>query len=262
MARQNNASPLLPGDQESVGQAAAGEGDYYASLCAFAPASCLNLFQFHVDWNTPGNSTFGNIAVLFPSHFNELCPVTWNCILQPNFHTLDSLGDRLMNRLSWRRAPVNGNTHEVLVVNHSVDVGSSQGGVRWYEILDPDSNPTLDQQSTFAPDSNSRWMGSIAMDKEGNLGVGYSVSSPIVFPSIRYSGRLAGDPPNTLRTENVIVNGQGAQSGFNRWGDYSSMNLDPDDGCTFWYTNEFVAQAGGQHWKTKIGTFKFASCGP
>jgi hypothetical protein len=261
MPRQSNASPLLPGDQESVGQGAPGEPDFYASLCAFAPASCLNLFRFHVDWNTPGNSAWTLAAVLTPTHYNELCLSTRNCIPQPNFQYLDALGDRLMHRLSWRRMAINGVGHDVLLVTHSVDTGSSHAGVRWYEILDPDSTPTIAQQSTFAPDNDNRWMASIAMDQDGNIGLGYSVSSLTTLPAIRYSGRRAGDPPNTLRAEGTIVDGNGAQAESNRWGDYSSMSLDPSDGCTFWYTNEFYGAGFSTNWRTKIGTFQFASCG-
>jgi hypothetical protein len=261
MHRQANASPLLPADQESVAQADPGEPNFYMSLCAFAPASCLNLFKFHVDWSTPGNSTFTIVTVLVPALFSELCLATRDCILQPNFQALDAISDRLMNRLSWRRANINGSTHDVLVANHTVNAGGGQAGVRWYEILDPDSHPTIAQQSTFAPGIDNRWMGSIAMDKDGDIALGYSVSSIVTMPAIRYTGRLAGDPPNSLRAEGTIMDGGGAQAGSNRWGDYSSMSLDPSDGCTFWYTNEYFQANSSHTWHTKIGAFKFASCG-
>src|SRR5262249_47000463 len=158
------------------------------------------------------------------------------CIVQPGTTTrLDSLADRLMYRLAYR----NFGDHESLVVNHSVTAGSS-GGVRWYEIQNPDGTPVGAHQSTFAPDSNFRWMGSIAMDQAGDMAMGYSVSSSTVSPSIRFTGRAPTDPANTMQAETSIVAGGGSQTGnLTRWGDYSSMSVDPVDDCTFWYTTEY-----------------------
>src|SRR6202165_370227 len=103
-------------------------------------------------------------------------------------------------------------------LNHSVTAGSSVG-VRWYELRSPNTTPTVFQQGTYAPDSNFRWMGSIAMDKVGNIAVGYSVSSASMKPAIRYTGRAPGDPAGTLQAENTIISGAGAQTGgLSRWG--------------------------------------------
>jgi hypothetical protein len=162
-----------------------------------------------------------------------------------------------MYRLAYR----NFGTHESLVVNHSVVAGSS-GGIRWYEIQNPSGTPAVAQQSTFAPDSNYRWMGSIAMDKAGDLAVGYSVSGSSLNPTIRYAGRVATDPTSTLEAEVNVVTGTGSQTtGLGRWGDYSAMQVDPVDDCTFWYTQEYIKSNGTFNWNTRIANFKFPNCG-
>ncbi len=180
----------------------------------------LNLWKFHVDFTTPAK----------------------------------------MYRLAYR----NFTTHESLVVNHSVAVGTkhkSPVGVRWYELRAPSGTPTVFQSGTFAPDSNFRWMGSIAMDKVGDIALGYSVSSSSTFPSIRFTGRVPTDPLGTMEAENSIKAGAGSQiGGLNRWGDYSSIAIDPVDDCTFWYTNEYLKTSGSFNWSTQIASFKFPGC--
>jgi hypothetical protein len=151
-------------------------------------------------------------------------------------------------------------------VTHSVRAGTSNrnpfSGVRWYEIRNPNTAaPTIFQQSTFAPDTSFRWMGSIAMDKMGNMALGYSVSSASMHPSIRYTGRMAGDTRGTMQAENTIINGTGSQlRNLSRWGDYSAMTVDPVDDCTFWYTTEYLKANGTFNWSTRIASFKFPDC--
>ncbi|MGZ3666285.1 MAG: hypothetical protein ACXVDA_17590, partial [Ktedonobacterales bacterium] len=172
---------------------------------------------------------------------------------------LDSLADRAMYRLAYR----NFGDHESLVVDHAVTAGSSVG-MRWYEIRSPNATPTVYQQATYAPDSSYRWMGSIAMDASGDMAMGFSISRSSLHPGIHYTGRLVGDALNSMpQGEASIIDGAGSQTGSNlsRWGDYSSMTVDPADGCTFWYTNEYIPSNGAFNWKTRIGSFKFSSCG-
>ena len=143
------------------------------------------------------------------------------------------------------------------MVNHSVAV-SGGGGVRWYEMQNPSGTPTVAQQGTFAPDSTYRWMGSVAMDKAGDLAVGYSKSSSSVYPSIAFAGRVPTDPSGTLEAETSVVSGTGSQTGtLTRWGDYSAMTVDPTDDCTFWYTQEYIKTNGTFNWSTRIANFKF-----
>jgi len=159
-----------------------------------------------------------------------------------------------MYRLAYRHF---GDGHESLVVNHST---SSPAAIRWYEIQNPAGTPALFQQGTYSPDASSRWMGSVAMDAGGNIAAAYSVSSSSMLPGIRYAGRLLSDPLGTLGAETTLVQGAGAEVGTYRWGDYSSLSLDPSDDCTFWYTNEYF-KTNGTSWSTRIGSFKFPSCG-
>ena len=169
---------------------------------------------------------------------------------------VDTLGDRLMSNFEYR----NLNGAESLWLTRTVVNGTSTG-IRWMEIRGMSATPSVYQQGTFAPDSNYRWMPSIGVDKQGNMAVGYSVSSSTMFPAIRYAGRLVSDPLGTLgQGEASLIEGTGSQSGgYNRWGDYASMTIDPVDGCTFWFTTEYYA-ATGSNWQTRIGSFKFPGC--
>jgi hypothetical protein len=243
---------LLPSDLDGATAPPAGSPNYYLNF----GSNSLNLWKFHADFATPSNSTFTGPTNIPVAAFSPACG-GGTCI--PQFGTsqqLDSLADRLMYRLAYR----NFGDHESLVVNHSVTAGSSVG-VRWYELRSPNATPTVFQQGTFAPDTNFRWMGSIGMDKAGDIAVGYSVSSSSINPAIRYTGRAPGDTLGTLQAENSIIEGAGSQNGgLNRWGDYSAMTIDPGDDCTFFYTNEFLKADGSFNWSTRIASFKFPSC--
>ena len=161
-----------------------------------------------------------------------------------------------MNRLEYR----NFGDHEALVVNHSVSTGSSVG-VRWYEVRNPSTTPTVFQQGTFAPDSTSRFMGSAAINRAGTIALGYSASSGTVFPSLRFTGRLASDPAGVMQAEGVLFAGPASQTdGLSRWGDYSDLTVDPADDCTFWYTNQYQAVNGSFNWHTRIGRFTVPPC--
>lgn len=226
----------------------------------------LGIFKFHVDWNNPAQSTFTGPTTIGVQAFTPLCGTdTQTCIPQKGTtQQLDAISDRLMNRLVYR----NFGDHEALVVNHSVAGNGGGGAIRWYELRDLSAaTPTIYQQGTFAPDTNFRWMGSIAMDKKGNIAMGYAVSSSTIYPSISFTGRMAGDPLNAMTLgEATLIAGTGYQNGIpflgggNRFGDYSSLNIDPADDCTFWYTQEYIATSGSNSWNTRIGSFKLAGC--
>ena len=221
----------------------------------------LQLWQFHVDWAQPAASSFTRAAALPVAPFDsDLCGYAENCIPQPGTGVkVASISDRLMYRLQYR----NFGDHESLVVNHTVDVdGNDHAGIRWYEIRSPGSAPTIHQQGTYAPDANHRWMGSTAMDRFGNIAMGYSVSGDSTSPSIRYTGRLADDPPGQMtQGEADIAVGSGSQTHTSgRWGDYSLLAVDPVDQCTFWYTQEYYAATSESGWQTRVGSFAFPSC--
>jgi hypothetical protein len=247
---------LLPSDLDGSTPPPAGEPNFFAAR----GSTSLNLWSFHVDWATPGNSSLSGPTSLPVAPYNQLCSGTRSCVPQPGTSVgLDGLGDRLMHRLAYR----NFGDHEALVATHSANVGSGQAGVRWYEIRNPNGTPGIYQQGTYAPDATNRWLGSIAMDKDGNIALGYSVSSSTVYPGIRYTGRLAGDPLNQMtQGEAAMMNGSGSQTGTaSRWGDYAMMAVDPTDDCTFWFTTEYIPTTGGAPWRTRIGSFKFPGCG-
>jgi len=249
---------LLPSDLDGATAPPAGSPNFFVNF----GSNSLRLWKFHVDFAAPANSTFTGPTTIPVAAFSAACSGGGTCIPQPNTRQkLDSLADRLMYRLAYR----NFGNHESLVVNHSVAVAgnkhSSVTGIRWYELRSPNGTPTVFQQGTFSPDSTSRWMGSIAMDKVGDIALGYSASSSSVFPSIRYTGRVSTDALGTLQSENSILISSGSQlSNLSRWGDYSSLTVDPVDDCTFWYTTEYLKSSGTFNWSTRIASFKFPGC--
>ncbi|MGE5138296.1 MAG: hypothetical protein ACM3JD_02435 [Rudaea sp.] len=231
----------------------------------------LLLWRFHFDPATPANSWFGGSGpgtapkAIRVASYASPCGNQSGCIPQPGTpQRVDAIGDRLMMPLQYQ----NLNGLESLWAAHTVAGSSlldSRTGIRWYEIRDPNGVPWVRQQSTFKPaDGIFRWLPSLAVDKSGNVAVGYNASSKGLFPSIRVNGRKWTDPLGTLKQgETVMQAGSGSQEGGNgpeRWGDYSSMVLDPVDGCTFWYTNEYFV-ATGPNWQTRIGSFKYPDCG-
>jgi uncharacterized repeat protein (TIGR01451 family) len=299
----------LPSDLDGNGFGAsfatappAGEPNFFMQVLdsTTAGADKLLLFKFHVDWQNPNNSTFGNgtpngsgTPIQIPvADFSLVCHgdqtlADRNCIPQVDVDPtkdygdvtgsdiggyLDSIGDRLMYRLAYR----NFGDHESLVLNHTVNAGpgdtyakngngprdNGHAGIRWYEVRNPNGTPNVYQQSTFAPDAAHRWMGSIAMDSSGDIALGYSKSSATTHPSINYVARQASDPLSTMTFgEGTIIQGTGSQQGTgSRWGDYSSMSVDPK-GCTFWYTTEYYTGNGRFGWSTRIGSFTLPRCG-
>ena len=194
--------------------------------------------------------------------FGLACGGFGACIQQPDVSDqLDSLGDRLMYRLAYR----NFGDHQSWVVSHSVTSASGQVGMRWYEFRASAGSTNLGvyQQGTFAPDGAFRWMGSAAMDKAGNIALGYSLSSTTVHPSIYFTGRSAGDALGTMAGEQAILIGGGSQyDTAARWGDYTSLALDPNDECTFWYTNQYYKgpTPDAFNWSTALQAIRFKNC--
>ena len=258
---------LLPSDLKGLRPPPAGAAnDFYTftdpSFWGGGGVDRLELFAFHADFATPGNSTLTALPAIDVTPFNyTVCGYfILVCIPQPSpGEKVDAVSEWPM----WRFAYRNMRTHESLVGNFTVDVtGADQAGIRWFELRRSGAgNWTLFQEGTHAPDANHRWMGSIAMDAAGNIALGYSVASGSVNPSLRYATRLAGAAPGTLEAEATLVSGGGVQTaGFNRWGDYSAMSVDPSDDCTFWYTGEYYATTSATGWSTRIGNFKVPTC--
>ena len=231
-----------------------------ATFIQWPGGGAYRIFHFHADFVTPANTTFTLFASTPAAGFTQLCPLTRSCVPQAGTTSrLDAIADRLMFRTTYR----NFGTHESVVGNYTV---SSNGvaGIRWFELRNVTAGPvTVAQESTYQPDTTWRWMGSAAMDRDGNLAIGYSASSATIFPEIRYAGRLATDPLNVLaQAEATLFAGTGSQTGTgSRWGDYSALTVDPVDDCTFWFTSEYYAATTSFNWRTRIGSFKFPGCG-
>ncbi len=243
---------LIPADLDGFILPAAGAPNPWLSTTG----SPWNLYRFHVDWATPGNSTFTLGGSPTPAGYTTLSAGV------PQLGTtdlLDNLADRPMFRLAYRRF---SDGHESLVGNRTVSSGSV-AGIRWFEIHNATSGtPGFAQQGTYQPDTTWRWMGSAAMDSQGDLALGFSASSATIHPEIRYAGRLSGDPAGTLaQGEATLFAGTGSQTGTgSRWGDYSDLTVDPSDDCTFWYTQEYYSTTGSFNWRTRVGNFKFPGC--
>ncbi len=253
--QSSSLNPILPSDVDGTTAPPSGEPNLFMT---FGSSGVLELFKFHVDFTTPTNSTFTGPTNISVAAFTP-APST---VAQPSpGEGLDTLSDRPMYRLAYR----NFGTHESLVFNHSVTATSGSSGVRWYEIQSPTTTPTVAQQGTFSPDAENRWMGSTAMDSAGDQAIGYSVTgtSPTSLdPTVRIAGRTPSDPAGTMETEiNVVTGGGVQQSTSSRWGDYSAMQVDPVDDCTFWYTQEYERTTGSFNWSTRIVNFKFPNCG-
>ena len=230
-------------------------------------ADGYRIWEFAPDFANPGSSTFVEQPFV-PSTSNwdsTMCGFFQRgCIPQPSgggAERLDPADELQMYRAQWR----NHGTYDSLVVNTTVDAdGNDTAGVRWAELRRDGSGWSLYQEGTYAPaDGENRWMGSAAMNGSGDIALGYSVSSSATFPSVRYTTRTAGDPLGVMPGGEVtLVAGAGAQtSSSNRWGDYSSMSVDPVDDCTFWYTQEYYSNTGSFDFKTRIGAIPGPSCG-
>ena len=172
---------------------------------------------------------------------------------------LDGVSEWPMFRWQYR----NFGTHETLVGNFAIDVGNDQAGIRWFELRKSGAGEwQLRQEGTHAPGNHHYFMGSAAMDRMGNIALGYNASSTTLSPSIHYAVHQVGDPLGTLQAEAILHTGGGSQTGTDRWGDYSALSVDPSDGCTFWYTTEYYASTSAINWRTRIGTFRLPNCEP
>ena len=235
---------MLPADAEGI-LPPENEPCYFARVYP----SHLKIFAFDVDWINL-TSTFTEMVYLTTHDFS------WSNINITQFYgffSLDVLNDRLMYRLQYR----NFGDYQVLLTNHTVNAdGNGTAGVRWYEVRDSGPGWTIYQQGTYAPaDGNHRWMGSIAMNGNGDIALGYSVTGNGVCPSIRFTGRCFDDTLGQMTvSETSIFEGNKIQTGSTRWGDYSCMSVDPSDNCTFWFTNEY--SDGGWNWRTKIASLQ------
>ena len=257
--------PLLPADLDGSTLPPAGAPN---SFVLWPDTGTYRVYHYHVDFANPVNSTFTLFGTSPSAAFTEICPFTRDCVPALNASTpgnkMDSLGDRLMFRLAYRNFTGAG-AHESLVGNFTVDSGGGRAGIRWFELRGVTAGPVSTfQESTYSPaDTVWRWMGSIAMNKQSDMALGFSASDATIHPQIRYTGRLGTDPINTLpQGEGHLFDGNGSQTDtVNRWGDYSDLTVDPVDDCTFWYTQEYYDTVSSFNWRTRIGSFRVGTCG-
>jgi hypothetical protein len=277
-------SSLLPADRDSPIAPPADEDHFAIGSVADVDHSHLSLYSAHLndpnDWSQGATFTGDhNSQLIAVAPYNMLCINT--CVPQEGTtDKLDSLADRLMYRFAYWEDQPSANVQATpprpapaqhWLVNHSVLASQGNAAVRWYEFTAPIKNVaptslTVFQQGTYAPDAQFRWMGSIARDKVGDILVGYSESASNQYPSIYLAGRQVNDPVGlgNLEAEVQVVAGTGAQlDTSNRWGDYSAMRIDTNDGtngCTFWYTQEYYMATASFDWSTQIASAKFANC--
>jgi len=238
-----------------------------------ATFDALNIWDLSVKWRSTPIATLALNTQLPVASFDSIfpcAPTSRDCLPQPGITNTA----QYLDILSYRQRPTfrlgyrNFGTYESLVTNQSVEATPGVAGARWYEIRRTGGTYSVYQQGTYAPgDGVHRWMGSIAQDKKGNMALGYSVvNATDVYPGIRYTGRLNGDPLGQMTLgEGTIINGTGVQLTTNsRWGDYTDMTVDPTDDCTFWYVNEYYTLAGqlssAAGWQTRIASFKLPGC--
>jgi hypothetical protein len=263
---------MLPADDDSTQAANSPSPEVLVGgIDNFFPGG-QNVYEyvFTVNFLQPGNSTLagidGSMPLAVPPYNLAFCGaqpnLTTDCVPQPGQGSdiLDTLGDRLMYRL----ARFDDGSTQHFLVNHSVN-DTSAVAASWYEFRAAEGSTALSlfQSGQTPDDGHYRWMGSIAMDKAGDIAIGYSRSSASFrdFPSIYYAGQAAGDPLGTTETENIILQGHASQfHSFDRWGDYTSMALDGGDSCTFWYANEYYPHPTPFGWDTWLASLKFPHC--
>jgi hypothetical protein len=254
----NSYASLVPADLEGASLPATGTALPLLSISS----SALQSWKFAVNWTAGTGTLTGPSTVAGVAAFSRACS-GGACIPQAGTsRTLDSLADRLNYRLSYR----NFGTYETLLINHAVTANNASG-IRWYELRNAtgqtisSATPVIYQQGAYAPTSDYRWMGSAAMDKNGSIAIGYNVSSSSIKPSIRYAFRNSTDTLGTLGGEQNIQVGTGSQTGtLSRWGDYSTMSVDPLDGCQMVFTTELIPSDGSFNWTTYIYSFKLSTC--
>nr|MDQ2899903.1 hypothetical protein [Acidobacteriota bacterium] len=250
----NNYS-LLPSDLDGHNQPPPGSPNFFVQDDPVVFQ--LDLFRFHVNFNSPGSSTFGITLPLQIPAYNPACgPTSIDGVCVPQLgqtQQLDTLGNRLMYRLSYR----NFGDHESLYASETIGLPT---GIRWYELRNPNAATVIYQQGTYSPDTKYRFMPSIAADRKGNIALGYSASDSTIHPGVRFTGRTPADPLNTMDSEKIILNGLGSQTMFSRWGDYTSMSVDPVDDCALYYTDQYLPRDGIFNWRTRIAKLRFPDC--
>ena len=272
---------LLPADRDSPAPPPAGQDEFFIGSYDVDTSNMhLFLYSMHPVFSNPSQSTFtgtGDANPITVPTYTPFCDSSRSCVPEPGGYHVDALGDRVMYRFAYYqdnelpsvpKTPPLPALAQHWFVNHVATASGGQAGVRWYEFTAPQhtvvgvGGVSLFQSGTFAPNSDYRWMASMARDKVGNLAVGYSISNgSTLYPSINVAGRAPRDPVGQLSGETRLTTGTGSQTGSgDRWGDYSNMSLDPADNCTMWYFQEYLLTTGTAPWQTQLNQIKFNGC--
>jgi hypothetical protein len=257
---------LLPSDLDGATLPPTGSANYLLNLDPSLNGP-LGFWKFHVDWSNPANSSLIMQPAVTGAPFSVFSCLDMSGVPQSSMSKLDVLGDRLLYRLAYR----NFGDHESLLATHNVCGSGSNVGERWYELRNPGTGISVYQQGTYSPtDGNDRWMGSGVMDQAGDVAVGFSIGSLSKPVSVHYATHLSSDPLGVMTAENSIVDStqfapwSGVVGENLRWGDYTSMRIDPSDDCTMWYSNEYFLPGNSINpttWSTRIGSFRLSNCG-
>ncbi|MBI1837804.1 MAG: T9SS type A sorting domain-containing protein [Flavobacteriia bacterium] len=213
----------------------------------------VKIWNMAVSWGATPTASITLNTTVSTSAFDASYDSGWDDISQPGTsQKLDGIGGVATYRAQFRT----WNGYNTVLLNWGVKLSATQRSIRWVELRQNQTTGawTLYQEGTYAPDTHSRWIGSIAMDDNGSIGLAYCKSSTSVYPSLAYTGRLAGDPLGTMTfAETVAAAGTSAETSANRYGDYSQLSLDPD-GVTFWHTGEYTTSGNTN---TRIFSFQF-----
>jgi hypothetical protein len=265
---------LIPADVEGTSFPPVGRHEYLVSIQnppndgRTTTSASINLWDFHTDWANPAHSTFTNSSLSVPTYTpgcyqvsrvsNTACVPESTSKSTGNF--LDSVGDRLMPRFAYR----NFGSDESFLASHTVQTGTNgkrQTGIRWYELRGS-GTPAVFQSGTLSPGAGIfRFLPSVAQDKHRNVAVGFSMSGAGSHPGMRAAWWNLQN--QTIPKNLLIWTGGGDEENSSRWGDYSSMTVDPGNDCTFWYINQYFAsnQTGTLiNWNTRIANFKAPGC--
>jgi hypothetical protein len=244
-------SSLLPADLDGTTPPPSGSPNYLFSL----GRDVLNFWTYQVNFSQ-GTSQLNGPIMIPVAPFSPACSVI-NCVDQEGTsQRLTTLSDRLMYRAAYR----NFGDHESVTLNHTVIFALRYAAMRWYELRKLSSKPVIYQNGTYAPTFIHRWLGNLAMDSMGDIVAAYNFSSPALHPSFSFTDRVATDPLNQLRGENLEMAGTGSQTSGAQWGNSTSLSVDPVDDCTFWSTGEYLRADGTNNWNTRIGSFSLSSC--
>lgn len=227
----------------------------------------IKFWDVDVDFDTPANSTVSTPQEVDVTPFTSIFDGgAFPNLTQPGGQDIDALQGIIMNQAQYRKFP----SHNSAIFNFTIDAGTGGNelaAIRWYEFRQTDDGEpwTLFQEGTYtSPEGKHAWNASMTIDNLGNIGMGYTGmgntatgSDVDQFVSSYYTGRFSSDAPGVMSiSEQTIALGGGNIPGFERYGDYSKIDIDPTDYQTMWFINEYISPVNGR--ANVVGRFKIA----